>query len=227
MINYEALFKISYGLYIVCSGDKNYGNGFISNTVFQITADPATFAVSCNKNNYTAGIILKYGVFSVSILSVNASADIFGKFGYHTGQNFDKMAGTALKYGVTGAPIVISDSISALEFKLMETIDAGTHLIFIGELIAAEILEDTAEPMTYAYYRQVRKGMAPKNAPTYLDKSKLEKNHERPVFKKFECPVCGYIYDEELMEIKFKDLPDDWICPVCGTEKSLFIEILP
>ena len=54
MINFEALFKISYGLYIVCSGDKNHGNGFVSNTVFQVTAEPAQFAICCNKNNYTS-----------------------------------------------------------------------------------------------------------------------------------------------------------------------------
>ena len=73
MINFEALFKISYGLYIVCSGDKTKGNGFISNTVFQVTAEPARFAACCNKNNYTAEFIQKTGVFSVSVLHQDTS----------------------------------------------------------------------------------------------------------------------------------------------------------
>ena len=57
MINFETLFKISYGLFIVCSGDRNKGNGFISNTVFQVSSDPPKFAACCNKNNFTAGFI--------------------------------------------------------------------------------------------------------------------------------------------------------------------------
>lgn len=68
MTNFETLFKISYGLYIVSSGDKDQGNGFVSNTVFQVTSEPAKFAACCNKDNYTSEIIEKYGHFTVSIL---------------------------------------------------------------------------------------------------------------------------------------------------------------
>ncbi len=50
MINYDALYHISYGLFIVSSGNKNKGNGFISNTVFQVTSSPAMFATCSNKN---------------------------------------------------------------------------------------------------------------------------------------------------------------------------------
>ena len=78
---------------IVCSGDKNKGNGFISNTVFQVTAEPAKFAVCCNKNNFTAEFIQKYRAFSVSVLNKNASSEIIGSFGYKSGKDFDKMAG--------------------------------------------------------------------------------------------------------------------------------------
>lgn len=225
MINFEALFNISYGLYIVCSGDKNKGNGFISNTVFQVTAEPAKFAASCNKNNYTSEFIQKTGAFSVSILHTDASSDIIGKFGYKSGKDFNKMDNIQLKYGDTGVPIVISDSIAYLECKVVQTIDVGTHLIFIGELINAELLDETKNPMTYLHYRQVKKGVAPKNAPTYIDKSKLETKPKGIVSKKYKCTACGYIYDDAVENIKFEDLPENWECPVCGSEKSDFIEV--
>jgi len=175
VINFEAFFKVSYGLYVVCSGDKNLGNGFISNTVFQVTAEPAKFAVCCNKNNYTAEFIQRYNAFSVSVLEQNVSSDLIGSFGYKTGKEFDKMAGRSVRYGDTGVPILLNESIAFFEFKLLQTIDAGTHLIFIGELVNAEIIDNSKEPLTYLYYRQVKKGFAPKNAPTYIDKSKLAK----------------------------------------------------
>jgi len=225
MINFEALFKISYGLYIVCSGDKTKGNGFISNTVFQVTSEPARFAACCNKNNYTAEIIQKTGVFSVSVLHQDTSPDIFGRFGYKSGRDLDKMEGMQVRYGETGVPIVLNDAIAFLECKVVQTFDVGTHLLFIGELVQSEILNDSAEPITYLYYRQVKKGVAPKNAPTYVDKSKLEKTTTDSVFKKYKCTACGYIYDEEKEGKKFADLPGDWVCPVCGSEKEDFIEI--
>jgi flavin reductase (DIM6/NTAB) family NADH-FMN oxidoreductase RutF/rubredoxin len=225
MINFEALFKVSYGLYVVCSGDKNNGNGFISNTVFQVSAEPAKFAACCNKNNFTAGFIQRSGAFSVSVLDINASSEIIGSFGYKTGKNFDKMVGMNVKYGDTGVPIVMNESIAFFEFKVVQTVDAGTHLLFIGELVNAEILDDSKEPLTYLHYRQVRKGVAPKNAPTYIDKSKLAIKTKDSLLKIFKCPSCGYIYDEDIESVKFEDLPTNWVCPICGSEKSDFIEI--
>ena len=48
--------------------------------------------------------------------------------------------------------------------------------------------------------------------------------------KKWECTVCGYIYDPEKGDpdsdivpgTSFEQLPDDWVCPECGVEKDLF-----
>ncbi len=225
MINLEALYKISYGLYVVCSGDKEKGNGFISNTVFQITSEPPRFAASCNKNNYTAELIQKTGAFSVSILHTEASNELIGTFGYKSGKDVDKMASATLIYGETGVPIVTNDCIAYMECKVVETIDVGTHIMFIGELLHADLIEATKDPMTYLYYREVKKGFSPKNAPTYIDKSKFENKEKDPTKRKFKCEVCGYIYDEAEQDIKFEDLPDDWVCPICFTDKSDFIEI--
>ena len=225
MIQFEALFKITYGLYIVSSGNKNKGNGFISNTFFQVTAEPPMFASCCNKDNYTASVIKETGAFSVSVIHKDANPEIIGRFGYKSGKDTDKLSGLNVKYGETGVPIVLNDCIAYLECKVIQTIDVGTHYMFIGELVQSEIVDDTQEPLTYSYYRQVRKGVAPKNAPTYIDKSKLGTNPLATDFKKFECTACGYIYDEADEDIRFADLPDDWVCPVCGSEKSDFIEI--
>jgi flavin reductase (DIM6/NTAB) family NADH-FMN oxidoreductase RutF/rubredoxin len=233
MINFEALFKVSYGLYVVSSGDKNKINGFISNTVFQVTSEPAQFAACCNKNNYTSEIIKRTGLFAVSILKQEASKEIIGKFGYKSGKDIDKFEGINHKYGETGCPIVLEDSIAYLECKLKQTFDSGTHLIFIGELVDAQILDDKSEALTYLYYRKVKNGIAPKNAPTYIDKTKLLKESTKVKYARYQCSACGYIYDPEkgdpdsgiLPGTPFEEIPDDWKCPVCGTEKSDFIKL--
>lgn len=225
MMDYNALFKISYGLYIVATGDDKEANGFVSNTVFQITSEPAQFAASCNKDNFTAHLLEKYGHFSVSVLHQNTDQEIIKKFGYKSGKDISKMEGVQVKYGQTGTPIVLDESAAYLEFKIVNKFDMGTHWLFIGELIDAQILDNDHVPMTYAFYRDVKKGFAPKNAPTYIDKSKLKAKEEPKASGKWECTVCGHIYDEEVEGVKFQDLPDDWECPDCGAAKEDFIQI--
>jgi flavin reductase (DIM6/NTAB) family NADH-FMN oxidoreductase RutF/rubredoxin len=225
MIDLNALYKITYGLFIVSSGDKIRGNGFISNTVFQVTADPPRFAICCNKNNFTAEFIVRTGAFSISVLEQETSPEIMGRFGFKSGRDINKMEGMSVSYGETGVPVILNSTIAFLECRVVQTVDTGTHLMFIGDLIQSSVIDNTKEPLTYLYYRLVKNGSAPKNAPTYIDKSKLEPVKPAGTFKKYKCASCGYVYDEETEGVKFSDLPDSWTCPICGTEKSDFIEV--
>lgn len=42
---------------------------------------------------------------------------------------------------------------------------------------------------------------------------------------KYVCELCGYIYDEEVEDTKFEELPKDWVCPLCGATKDMFKKI--
>ncbi len=230
MIQYETFFKISYGLYVVSSGDGENGNGFISNTVFQVTASPPKFAACCSKDNYTCEIIRKSKCFGVSVLEQETATEIIGKFGYNSGRDINKFESFKSKIGKTGVPLLLDNVIAIMECKVEEVIDVGTHLLFIGEVIEAELISDK-DPITYDYYRKVKKGLSPKNAPTYIDKSKLETKNDNYI--KYKCPVCGYVYDpadgDESSGVKpgtlFEDLPPGWVCPVCGVEKDDFEQL--
>jgi len=229
MINFEALFNVSYGLYIISSGFKNEPCGFIANAAFQITAEPPQFAVCCNKNNFSANIIKNTGAFALSVLHQEASSEIIGTFGYKSGKDVNKFENIGIKYGETGVPLVIQDALSVLEFKLVQTFDVGTHFMFIGELISSEVICNNKEPLTYAFYRNVKKGLAPKNAPTYIDKNILEKNlSQSPATQimgsSYKCMTCGYLYTEE-KEGDFEALPHDWVCPICNVTKDDFIKL--
>jgi len=235
-MNIEAYFKITYGLYVVSSSDGNKLNGYISNTVFQVTAEPAQFAIACSKNNFTTGIIRESNVFAISALRKDASADIIGTFGYKSGKDNEKFSNFSFKKGKTGAPILLDDTLAWFECEVMQTIDVGSHLLFIGKVMDGDLLDPSGEPLTYSYYRESRNGKAPKNAPTYIDPEKLTGKMPEPVpsvYVKYECTVCGHIYDEEFGEpeagilpgTRFEDLPADWTCPVCGAEKADFIKI--
>jgi len=224
MINPDTLFKVSYGLYIVSSGDSTRGNGFISNTVFQVSSEPAKFATCCNKKNFTSDLIKRHGAFSVSILEQQCSAETMGKFGFKSGRELDKMAGSRVIYGDTGVPVVLDHCLAWFECRVLETLDVGTHLMFIGELVRSEMIDSSKEALTYEYYRAVKNGRSPENAPTYVRHE--AKATRKPVAgrKRYKCLVCGYIYDDAVEEIPFAELPEDWTCPLCGAGKEDFEE---
>jgi flavin reductase (DIM6/NTAB) family NADH-FMN oxidoreductase RutF/rubredoxin len=224
----NALRKISYGLYIVGSYRDSRKNGQVANTVIQITSEPPTVAVSINKKNLTHDFIKSSRVFSASILNEATPLAFIGDFGFKSGRDADKLKGVNYKTGQTGAPVVLDNANAYLEAEVIQDIDAGTHTIFIGRLVAAEALTEDSS-MTYDYYQRVKRGTTPRTAPSYIAKDK-----EAPIkMSKYECTVCGYIYDPEIGDpdggilpgTPFENLPDTWVCPVCGAAKSEFKKV--
>ncbi len=149
-MNLNTLHKVSYGIYIVSSKMDGKFNGQIVNTVFQITSEPPTIAVSINKQNLTHQYIENCNVFTVSILAKDTPLKFIGLFGFKSGRDVDKFENINYKIGKTGVPIVTDNTIGYLEAEVINRLDAGTHTIFTGKVVDAEILKD-GEPMTYAY----------------------------------------------------------------------------
>ena len=165
-MNTKALHQISYGMYIVGSRRGDSINGQTCNTVIQVSSEPPIISACINKGNLTHEFIDDSGVFAVSILSQDTPLSLIGRFGFKSGREVDKFEGTDYKLGETKAPIVLDNTLAYLEAKVINRVDVGTHTIFIGELVGAEVIQE-GEPMTYAYYHQVKRGTTPKTAPSY------------------------------------------------------------
>ena len=237
-MNTRAFFKLSYGLYLITSKNGDNANGYIANTAFQVTADPPQIAISCHKNNYSAGIIDKSGNFVISVLEKDTPSEFIGLFGYNSGREKNKFEAIDYNTGKTGAPIVKNNSVAFFECEVVDKFDVGSHILFIGKVVNSELLHEDKSSLTYDYYRDVKKGHAPKNAPTYIDKSEIRNEEPKKVDDDatdlggcFTCPICGYVYDPEQGDetqgippgTAFADLPDDWICPICAAAKSEFV----
>ena len=162
----RAFRDLSYGLYIVTSLDGDRLNGQIVNTVIQVTSEPARVVVIVNKQNLTHEFISKSGLFGVSVLDESAPMTFMGLFGFRSGRDMDKLSQVQFKIGVTGCPLVLEHALSVLEAKVIDQIDLGTHTIFIGDTINAEVLRE-GRPLTYRYYQEFLKGKAPATAPSY------------------------------------------------------------
>jgi flavin reductase (DIM6/NTAB) family NADH-FMN oxidoreductase RutF/rubredoxin len=219
--------KISYGLYIVTSLEGDRINGQAANAVMQVCSTPPLVAVAINKENLTHEFIKKSRVFAISILSQDTPPRLIGGFGFKSGREVDKFAGLNYRLGTNGCPILEEHTVGYLEGKVTKDIDAGTHTIFVGEVTEGQLIRE-GEPMTYAYYHEVKGGTTPKTAPTYIETKKEEKEGKK--MKKYKCTVCGYIYDPAKGDpdggiapnTPFEKLPDDWTCPVCGASKDQF-----
>ena len=189
----QALFKLSYGLFVLTAKEDEKDNGCIVNTVTQITASPLRITVAVNKANLTHDMILKTGQCNISVLTESADFGIFERFGFHSGKNTDKFAGCGYdaraENGIRYLPEHTNGVISA---KVIESLDYGTHTLFIADVTQAFAISD--EPSaTYRYYFD---NIKPKPQPPKEGK------------RGFVCKICGYVYEGD-------ELPDDFICPLC------------
>ncbi len=225
----KALWTMAYGMYLVTARSGDRANGQIANAVFQVTAEPPRVAIAINKENFTHDLIRDGGWFAFSVLAESVPMEFIGLFGFKSGRDVDKLAQATVRDGLH-VPLVVEHAVAVTEARVLQATDAGTHTVFIGEAVGAEVLS-AAAPLTYAGYH-ARKGKAPKNAPTYRGDAEPPAPTPAPAASStWTCGVCGYTYDPALGDpasgiapgTRFEDLPDGWVCPVCGAPKDAFL----
>lgn len=187
----NALFKIGYGLYVLTASENGKDNGCIINTVMQVTADPCQIEIAVNKSNYTTEMIQRTKKFNVSILDEGTNFEVFKNFGYQSGRNIDKFASFFdTKRSPNGVLYITKNTSAFMSAYVKQEVDLGTHILFIAQLVEAEVLSDKPT-VTYDYYQR---NIKPKPQATTQ--------------KGWRCKICGFIYEHE-------DLPADYICPIC------------
>jgi flavin reductase (DIM6/NTAB) family NADH-FMN oxidoreductase RutF/rubredoxin len=246
-MKFKAFHKLSYGLYIIATEVDGKKFGYIGNTAFQVTSEPSQILISSHKNNFTTSKILESKNFSISVLKKEVNTALIGVFGFMSGTDMDKFNNMETISSVTGAPIITDSSVAWFDCRVVNSFDVGSHILILGEVVDSDVLSGD-EPLTYDYYREKYKMLAPKNAPTYVDKEKLEnetvpESHakieikEKPNSEKamedlstYTCKICGFQYDPEEGDpalgippgTPFEDLPEDYRCPICNAGKEYF-----
>ncbi|MCH3966930.1 MAG: flavin reductase [Bacilli bacterium] len=212
----SAFYKLTYGMYVVSALDKDGKKvGCIANTAIQVTSTPSQILVSLNHQNDTNRAIQETGKLAIGILGEEIDPLFIQTFGFKSSRDTDKFA--SFPYMMKDSIPVPAGVLSYFLLTIKKTIELETHTLFIGEVTEAENLIQ-GNPMTYSYYHQVLKGMAPKNAPTYQGKPEEKKENKK--FHHFRCLVCGYVQETEEEE-----LPPNYTCPVCGATRDQFEKI--
>ena len=190
------MYQLTYGLFVLTAQEGDKDNGCIINTAIQVTSEPNRISIAVNKANYTHDMVLRTGKFNVSVLDEQASFLLFKRFGFQSGrdvnkyddfQNYDRSE-NGITYINSGTNAFISGEVE-------QTIDLGTHTLFIAKVTDMEVLSNQ-QSVTYAYYQE---NIKPKPEAVGVTK-------EGQVV--WRCRICGYEYIGE-------DIPEDFICPIC------------
>ena len=206
-MNNAAMHKLSYGLFVLTAQDENgRSTGCIINTAIQAASDPNTITICVNKANYTHDVIMKTNKFNISMLSEKADFDMFKHFGFQSGRDVDKFAGFSdWKAGGNGVPIITRGTNAYISGWVTQTVDLGSHTMFIALVADMDVLDEATPSCTYAYYFA---NIKPKPAAPKAEGKAT-----------WVCTICGYVYEGD-------PIPADFICPLCKHPASDFERVV-
>lgn len=198
----NALFKISHGLYVIGAKDEN-GRlvGSCIDAVMVIEVDPCQIMISLGKNSYTCETFLKTKELSLSVLPVQTPFDTVARFGFQSSRTADKWD-RENTFEKEGLPF-LKNACAYMRLKQNTVLETATHYVFLCDVLTCDAGECDTELTYNAYQKNIKKKENPMTQQA-----------------KWICTVCGYVYDGET---PFEELPDDWVCPLCGEPKSVFI----
>ena len=203
----KAMYKLTYGLFVLTANENGKDNGCIINTAIQAAGDPNQVSISVSKQNYTHDMIVRTGKFTVSSITEKADFSLFKRFGFQSGKDTDKFQGfDGWMRGINGVTYITESTNAYISVEVEKSVDLGSHTIFIGKVTDMEVLSDD-KSVTYEFYQSNIKpkpeqvGTTPKGETVW------------------RCIICGYEYVGE-------ELPEDFICPWCKHPASDFEKIV-
>ena len=203
----RAMYKLTYGLFVLTANENGKDNGCIINTAIQAAGDPNQVSISVSKQNYTHDMIVRTGKFTVSSITEKADFSLFKRFGFQSGKDTDKCQGfDGWMRGINGVTYITESTNAYISVEVEKSVDLGSHTLFIGKVTDMEVLSDD-KSVTYEFYQSNIKpkpeqvGTTPKGETVW------------------RCIICGYEYVGE-------ELPEDFICPWCKHPASDFEKIV-
>ena len=202
-MNLKTLHTLSYGLFVLTVRDGDKRNGCITNTAIQAASAPNQIVFCVNKANLTHEMLVSSRRCNLSVISEAADFELYKRFGFQSGRDADKFAGfSGYRIAENGIPAITEGTNAYFSLEVGQTLDLGSHTLFVAEPVAMEILSGDPSA-TYAYYQE-----HVKPRPEAAGKTPEGQTVWR-------CRICGYEYVGE-------ELPEDFICPICKHPASDF-----
>ena len=152
----KAMYKLSYGLFVLTAREDEKDNGCIINTAIQAASEPNQLSICVNKANYTHDMIVRTGKFTVSVLSQNAQFELFKHFGFQSGRDTNKFETfEKCSRGENGIYYITEGTNAYISVTVNKTEDLGSHTMFIGEITDMEVISNIPSA-TNDYYQKNR-----------------------------------------------------------------------
>ena len=197
----SALYKLTYGLFLLTAWEDGKDNGCIINTAMQVASNPTRISFAVQKTNLTHDMILHSGICNVSSISTSADFELFRQFGMQSGRDIDKFSDFhGVSRGENGVLYLTEHSNMYISAKVTAHFDLGSHTLFVAELTDAVVLSEE-ESCSYAYYQDNIKVRPAEKAEQHS----------------WTCSICGYVYESE-------EVPDGYECPLCHHGKEYFTQ---
>jgi flavin reductase (DIM6/NTAB) family NADH-FMN oxidoreductase RutF len=141
------LRHFSYGLYALTVKHGGEEHGMTANWVTQASFDPPMVVVAVENTSKTVAMIRDAHHFAVNVL-LEGQRELAGKLGRSSANTPQKLKGIKTKPApISGAP-VITDALGWVECRVVATLPSGDHTLVLGEVVAAGVEHEGAEPLT-------------------------------------------------------------------------------
>lgn len=142
-----AQHKIIHGVYVISTklGDKV--NAMTAAWVARASFSPPLITVSVGKTRFSHDMIKASGIFAINVLGPD-NIDVGKHYGLKSGRKTDKFDGVEYDTKATGSPI-LRGCVAWMDCKVVGSLDAGDHTLFIGEVLDAGVLRNDTPTLIY------------------------------------------------------------------------------
>jgi flavin reductase (DIM6/NTAB) family NADH-FMN oxidoreductase RutF len=127
---------LSHGVYVLGTRRGRESNAMTAAWVCQAADKPPCVAVSVRDDRYTSALISESGTFALSVLR-DDQVDAATHFAETSGEYHDKLRGVPYGQSPSGSPVLL-DCLAYLDCRVLDTVRAGNHTLFVAEVTAAE-----------------------------------------------------------------------------------------
>lgn len=135
-------WKIPNALALVGSAHDGVRNGMTTSWITQLSMEPVLIGIGVDNDAVTHRLISGSGAFTVNLWDAE-NTRVFVKFSKPANDDGETLNDRSVSTSVTGAPI-FDEAIAWMDCEVRNTLDLGTHTLFVGEVVAASIRDDEA-----------------------------------------------------------------------------------
>ena len=144
----DIVFKaLTNGVYIITVNDNGQINGMTTPWVTQLSYEPPLVMVAISPMRKCHEMIANSGTFAVNVLG-NDHVELASRFGFTTGHEVDKFEGISTQRTLAANPL-IPEAFAYIDCEVVETLSAGDHSLFIGQVVGAELLDPLGSALIF------------------------------------------------------------------------------